>query len=1257
MKPSATDRDERTSAARPSLRHSDSVFESLFESSSDAIWLFELREPQTLVLMDCNRVAVELVGAKDKQQVLGASPEDLSPPVQSDGSKTSERKAEVIEIVQRQRTHFFEWMMRRLDGRDVPIECSATAVEMNGKTVLVVISRNISERKKAERELLELNQSLERRVAERTASLSTSEARFRALVEHAPEAIVVFDGVSGRFLFGNQHACNLYGVPMEKLTELTPADVSPRFQPGGQDSGELAREKMQEALAGGTSVFEWIHRQPNGRLIPTEVRLLPLPAEGQNLIRASIIDNTERKRAENALRESEAKFRALFEGSSHGVVLHDENALLEVNPAAVRIMRRQRADELIGQNPRALAPPFQPNGESSDVVGTRNIEECMVKGSARFEWMATDPDGNEIPLEVALTRIQWSGRQVIQALITDITERKQAETALRQANQELHREIEQRTRAEESLKERVRMSTLNAEVAVALNAVTELQPMLQHCCELVNRHLDVAFVRIWTLNETTQTLELQGSAGCYTHLDGPHSRVRLGEYKIGWIAQQQQPLLTNSVQSDPRVSDHDWAVREGMVAFAGYPLLLENRVLGVLALFARQPLACNILETLRSIADSVALGIERKRAQTALAESEARFSAAFQASPIFIAVARMSDGRFVLANDAFVNWAGYRRDEIIGRNTAELSVWESQEDRQAFWEQARRTGSVRQSECRFRNRDGRRFTMLLSAERIQLNNVPHLLTLALDITERKQAEAELRASEARLRESEARFSVAFQASPVFISIFRMSNEKYVLANDALVNWLGYSREEVLGCSSAELNIWEDMAERDVVWKDLHEIGSIRQRECRWLNRRGEPFTILLSAEKITLDNEPHVLSLALDISQRKQVEMELRASEARLRESEARFNVAFQASPVFINILRLSDRRYVWANDAFVNRLGYSRDEVLGRTSAEFGMWEEEVERDRAWEEMLKGGSIRQRECRWRNRRGESFTILLSAEIIKFNDAPHILSLALDITQRKRAEEELLKTLEREKELSQLKSNFVSMVSHEFRTPLGIIQSSAELLRDFFQKLHPNEREEQLESITRNVRRMAGMMEEILILSRLDAGKLDFQPNALDLHGFCTRVVDEVLSATNFCSPIELYTGPLPSAQGDERLLGHIFTNLLSNAVKYSEPGSPVRVVIEQAGGDAVCVVQDQGIGISESDQTQLFSAFQRGSNVGPRPGTGLGLLVVKRCLDLHRGTIAVRSRLGHGTTVTLRLPLFQQLTLNGDSSLNPLSI
>ena len=535
--------------------------------------------------------------------------------------------------------------------------------------------------------------------------------------------------------------------------------------------------------------------------------------------------------------------------------------------------------------------------------------------------------------------------------------------------------------------------------------------------------------------------------------------------------------------------------------------------------------------------------------------------------------------------------------------------------------------------------DGREIPLEVALTRIEWNGRKVIQAFITDITERQRAQA-------ALAESEARFSAAFQASPIFIAVARMSDGRFVLVNDAFVNWAGYEREAILGRSTAELSVWERQEDRESFWADLRRAGFVRDRECSFCNRHGKRFTILLSSQVIRLNGVPHMLSMGLDITARKQAEAELRASEARLRESEARFSVAFQASPVFIAILGVTDGKFVLVNDALINWLGCSRDEALGRSCSELGMWENLADRAAIWQEVAEVGRIRQKECRWRNRRGESFTILLSAETITVDNAPHVLLLALDISRRKQAEVEILKALAREKELSQLKSSFVSMVSHEFRTPLGIIQSSAELLRDFHKKMPPAEFNEQLESITRNTSRMAGLMEEVLVLSRLDAGKLDFKPVTLDLSLFCHRLVDEVLSATNRRCVIELSLASVPAeGDADEQLLGHIFTNLLSNAVKYSEPGATVRFAIERDGSDAVCLVQDRGIGISEDDQKELFKAFHRGSNVGSRPGTGLGLLLVKRCAELHRGRVQLHSKIGEGTSVVVRLPLFPRET------------
>jgi signal transduction histidine kinase len=152
---------------------------------------------------------------------------------------------------------------------------------------------------------------------------------------------------------------------------------------------------------------------------------------------------------------------------------------------------------------------------------------------------------------------------------------------------------------------------------------------------------------------------------------------------------------------------------------------------------------------------------------------------------------------------------------------------------------------------------------------------------------------------------------------------------------------------------------------------------------------------------------------------------------------------------------------------------------------------------------------------------------------------------------------------------------------------------------------------------------------------------MEFKATSLELRAFVRRLVDEVLSATGRRCPIKLLLREIPDPiQADERLLRHIFTNLLTNAVKYSDAGQVVLFEIGCDEGEIVCVVRDQGIGIPEADQEWLFSAFHRGHNVSDRPGTGLGLVIVKRCVDLHRGEIKVESKLGEGTVVAVRLPI-----------------
>ena len=165
--------------------------------------------------------------------------------------------------------------------------------------------------------------------------------------------------------------------------------------------------------------------------------------------------------------------------------------------------------------------------------------------------------------------------------------------------------------AQTTVSDREKIAALTSDINASLVKSKILREMLQQCCDALVKNLGAAFSRIWTLNAETNTLELQASAGMYSHLDGEHSRIPVGRFKIGKIAQDRQPHLTNKVIGDEQVSNQDWAEKEGMVAFAGYPLIVEDRLIGVAALFAREPLSESVINALATVADGIALGIER----------------------------------------------------------------------------------------------------------------------------------------------------------------------------------------------------------------------------------------------------------------------------------------------------------------------------------------------------------------------------------------------------------------------------------------------------------------------------------------------------------------------------------------------------------------------------------------------------------------------------------------------------------------------
>jgi len=249
--------------------------------------------------------------------------------------------------------------------------------------------------------------------------------------------------------------------------------------------------------------------------------------------------------------------------------------------------------------------------------------------------------------------------------------------------------------------------------------------------------------------------------------------------------------------------------------------------------------------------------------------------------------------------------------------------------------------------------------------------------------------------------------------------------------------------------------------------------------------------------------------------------------------------------------------------------------------------------------------------------------------------------LKIEIAERQKAESAALEALETERELSELKSRIITTISHEYRTPLTTIQSSAEILENYNDRLSPEKKLLHLQRIQTSVKHMTKLVNDVLFIAKAEADKLDFNPTPLDLEQFCRELVEEMHSDARRQTTIILNSrGNCANACLDEKLLRQILSNLLSNAIKYSPQGSTIRFDLECVDEIVQFRIQDSGIGIPETDFSSLFESFYRATNVGTIPGTGVGLAIVKKCVDLQGGEITVKSAVDVGTTFTVTLPL-----------------
>ncbi len=313
-------------------------------------------------------------------------------------------------------------------------------------------------------------------------------------------------------------------------------------------------------------------------------------------VRLYALDVTARARAEEALRASEERFRSVTQSAHDAIISIDSaGAILSWNAGATAIFGYAE-HEALGQPLTLIIPPRYHAAHARGVARLVGGGAPHVIGRP-VELQGRRKDGTDVPVELSLATWTTTDGTFFSGIIRDITERKRAEDARRR---------------------HARALALRAEVSAALSESTTLRAMLHRCSEATIRHLDAALTRIWLLDERENVLHLQACAGLSTALDGPDARVPVGQQRTGLIAQERRPYLTDDLWSDPHLGANAWMTQQGLVAYAGYPLLVAERVVGVLALCARQPLAADTLDALAAIVDAIAQGIERRRAAEAL---------------------------------------------------------------------------------------------------------------------------------------------------------------------------------------------------------------------------------------------------------------------------------------------------------------------------------------------------------------------------------------------------------------------------------------------------------------------------------------------------------------------------------------------------------------------------------------------------------------------------------------------------------------
>ena len=918
----------------------------------------------------------------------------------------------------------------------------------------------------------------------------------------------------------------------------------------------------------------------------------------------------------------EDRFRAAFARSSVGVAVADpEGRFIEANAAFCRITGYDEA-ELLGLDfPSLTHPDDRPAHLERVGRMLQGIEPGFI---AEKRYLRKGGDVVWVQASISLERDGRGNPSRIVALTEEITDRK---------------------RAEATIIEQVRLAEYGRDIGRALTRGSSLEETLSRCALATVKHLDAAFARVWTTDEAGEILVLRASAGMYTHLDGDHARIPVGQFKIGQIARDRMPHLTNAVIGDPWVPAQNWARAEGMVAFAGYPLVVGEKLSGVLAVFARHELSPATLEMMGSVADEIALGIERDRAESRL-HQQSEWLRVTLASIGDAVIATDLENRVTFLNVVAQTLTGWTQAEAAGLPLAQVFriVHESTRvEVESPVDRALREGAIvgQANHTILIARNGFELAIDDSASLIrdESGRVMGAVLIFRDVDQRRRAERELERSEAR---KAAVLDTALDA------VVTMDHHGQVVEwNPAAERTFGFDRDSAIGRTIAELiiphNLREDHRRGLAHYLATGEGPVIGRRvEVRALRADGTEFPAELAIAQIAGDGPPMFTAHVRDVTERVEAERALRQGEERFRTmAESIPQLAWMARP---------DGYITWYNRRWYEYTGTNPEEMSGWgwQAVQDPAWLPEVMK--RWSASIETGEPFDMTFPLRGADGQFRPFLTRVMPTRGEDGRvvHWFGTNTDISDRLRIEDELRSAKEEAEAANRAKTQFLAVLSHELRTPLNPILLAASSMLE--RPADPGELRPTLEMIRQNVLLQARLIDDLLDVMRIVRGKMPLHWEVVDCHKLLDQAVQvcrsEVLGH-------QLRLKVLTKAHrrhvnADTARLQQVFWNLIRNAVKFSPKGGQVTIrtsnVADSGGPEGLIVIEvsDTGIGIEPAFLPVIFDPFQQGETTITRRfgGLGLGLAICKGIVDAHGGTIAAESGgNGLGTTfaVTLR--------------------